>query len=208
MLTESGLTLITGTMFSGKSTELIRRLNRLEAADYLIQLFKPQIDMRYNVDYVTSHDGFKKRVTYINSVDDIYKNFKSKTQVIGIDEIQFLESKVIQFCNQEAKNCIIIAAGLLKNFQDNYFPFKDKKLDMSDLLRVADNVIHLNAICTYEKDDKRCTKDATRIQRFKDGKIVPYDDPLVQVGGKEAYEPRCRDHFVPYQEVLDKLKVD
>lgn len=208
MLIEPGLTLITGTMFSGKSNELIRRLKRLEAAGYNTRLFKPKIDDRYSMEHITSHDGFKTEAIYINSSDDIYTHLKSDTQVIGIDEVQFLESKVIQFCDDEAKNCIIIAAGLLKDFRDLYFPFKDERLDMSELLRIADQVDYFNAICTHEEKGERCIRDATCIQRFRDGKIVPFDDPTVQVGGKEAYMPRCRLHFVPYNEVLDRLKVD
>ncbi len=207
MLTEHGLTLITGTMFSGKSTELIRRIKRLEAADYPAQLFKPRIDDRYDLEHVTSHDGFKKRAVYVNSVDEIIANLKEETRVIGIDEIQFLESQVVQFCDQQAQNKIILVAALLKNFQDNYFPFRDGKLDTSDLLRIADHVVYLNAICTYQERGQRCRKSATRVQRFVGGKIAPFDDPLVKVGGKEAYEPRCREHFVPYSQVLDKLKI-
>lgn len=208
MLTESGLTVITGTMFCGKSTELIRRLNRLEAADYQTQLFKPKIDGRYGLDHVTSHDGFKKEAMYIHSVDEILANLAPETQAIGIDEIQFLESKVVQFCDQQAYDRIVLVAGLSKNFQDAYFPFKDEKLDVSELLRIADRIVSLNAICTYKKNGDRCLRSATRVQRFFEGEVVPYNSPNVQVGGKEAYEPRCRQHFAPYSKVLDRLKVD
>lgn len=208
MLIESGLTVITGTMFSGKSTELIRRLRRLEAANYQTQLFKPKMDQRYSLDHVISHDGFKKEAIYVNSIDEIPAHLKPETNVVGIDEIQFLESGVVQFCNQQAMDKLVIVAGLSKNFQDIYFPFKDGKLDMSELLRIADQIVYLNAICTYQENNERCTRDATRVQRLRDEKIVPFDDPLVQVGGKEAYEPRCRLHFIPYAEVMDKLKTD
>ena len=79
---------------------------------------------------------------------------------------------------------------------------------MSELLRIADHTISLNAICTYKENGKRCLMGATKVQRFFEGEVVPYDSPNVQVGGKEAYEPRCRQHFIPYPEVLDRLKVD
>jgi len=208
MLTESGLTLITGTMFSGKSTELIRRIKRLEAAEYPIQLFKPRIDDRYDLNHVTSHDGFKKEAIYVSSVDEIITNLDPKTQVIGIDEIQFLESKVVQFCDQQAMERIVLVAGLLKNFQDNYFSFRDGNLDTSELLRIADHIVYLNAICTHKKNGKRCKRNATQVQRLIEGKVVPYHSPIVLVGGKEAYEPRCRLHFKPYEQVQNKLQID
>ncbi|MBR9683590.1 thymidine kinase [Candidatus Woesearchaeota archaeon] len=206
MLTESGLTVITGTMFSGKSTELIRRIRRLEAADFRTQLFKPKIDDRYALDYVISHDGFQKEATYINSVIEMIANLEEKTQVIGIDEVQFLDSRIVEFCDQQAMNRIVLVAGLAKNFHDMYFPFSDEKLDMSELLRIADHTVPLNAICTYQDNGHRCRMNATRVQKFSDGEVAPFDSPIVQVGGKEAYEPRCRLHFQQYQEVLDRLK--
>jgi thymidine kinase len=206
MLTESGLTLIAGTMFSGKSTELIRRVKRLEASDYKIQLFKSKIDDRYESNHVVSHDGFKEEATYVMSVDEMIANLKEDTNVIGIDEVQFLESEVVQFCDQQAKDKIVLAAGLIKNFQDNYFQFKDEKLDMSELLRIADHLVYLNAVCTYKENGHRCRKEANRVQRFVDGEIAPFDDGSVKVGGKEAYQPRCRSHFVQYQDVLNRLE--
>jgi len=206
MLTESGLTLIGGTMFSGKSTELLRRIKRLEASDYKIQLFKSRVDSRYDSNHIVSHDGFKEEATYVMSVDEILANLDDDTHVIGLDEVQFLESKVVQFCDQQAQDKIVLAAGLIKNFQDNYFPFKDEKLDMSELVRISDHLVYLNAVCTYKENSPRCRRNANRVQRFIDGEVVPYDDDSVKVGGKEAYQPRCRLHFVQYPQVLDRLK--
>ena len=92
MNTRPHLEIIIGTMFSGKSTELIRRINRYEIAGKTVQLFKPTIDDRYSLEHVTSHDGLKRDVTYVKDMNDLYGHLDAKKDVLGIDEIQFLES--------------------------------------------------------------------------------------------------------------------
>ena len=199
MNTNPHLELIIGTMFSGKSTELIRRVNRYEIAGYEIQLFKPAMDKRYSQEYVTSHDGLQKEVEFIQGLAEMEKRVRPTTEVLGIDEVQFMESDVVNFCDAYAQDGkIVVASGLLKDFQDKYFIFKDKLKDMSALLRIADHVTYLKAICTYQEELAICGNEATRVQRVIDGKVAPADSPTVKVGGKKDYAPRCRKHFQFY----------
>lgn len=197
---EPRLELIVGTMFGGKSTELIRRLRRFEIAGYEVILFKPQIDQRYSATSVVSHDQLQKESVAISSARDLAASVKPATKIIGIDEVQFLDSEIVRICDSYANNGkVVIAAGLLKDFRDRYFPFSDGKMTMADLLVIADEVAHLSAICTNLIGNRKCGQTATRVQRFVDGQIAPRDAPVVQVGGKEAYAPRCRKHYVPYE---------
>ena len=194
------LELIIGTMFSGKSTELIRRLNRYEAAGKTIQIFKPAKGDRYDDPLnVCSHDGAKKGVITISGVEQLYSQLDFGKQILGIEEIQFLESSILDVCEEfMSKGGIVVIAGLLKNFRDEYFKFKDKKADMSELVLRADDITYFNALCTYMDNGQRCNRDAARVQRYIDCQIAPYDSPEVLVGGKEAYSPRCREHYVKY----------
>ncbi len=195
------LEVIVGTMFSGKSSELINRMDHYEIADYEVLLVKPKIDDRYSETHVTSHDQRKKEGLAIACADDLAQFIKPSVRVIGIDEVQFLDSAIIAACNHYASaGKIVIAAGLLKDFRDEYFPFSDGEKTMADLLQAADHITSLTALCTYKsgKQQRKCGRLATRVQRFVDGEIAPVDSPVVLVGGKEAYAPRCRKHYVAY----------
>ncbi len=193
------LELIIGTMYSGKSTELIRRVKRYQIAGLKCQLFKPAIDNRYDLEHVTSHDELRQEAKYVENVEEIEKEILAETRVIGIDEVQFMESKVVDFCNYQAnKGRIVVAAGLLKDFLDNPFRFKDKTKTMADLVPLADHITYLKSICTYKDNGSICGHEATRVQRYVDNQVAPKNSPLVQVGGKESYSPRCREHFVFY----------
>ena len=201
------LEVIAGTMFSGKSTELIRRVNRYEISGLKAQLFKPAIDNRYDVKYVASHDGLTKKVIPVQDFADLRKKYNSKIEVLGVDEPQFLESSIVDLCEEHAqRGGIAIVALLLKDFKDNYFRFKDGRYDASEFLRRADWIISLSAICTHQENNptqnpeknQTCGRDATRVQRFVNGQVAPADSPLVLVGQKEAYAPRCREHYVFY----------
>jgi len=195
------LEVITGTMFSGKSTELIRRVNRFEIAGREVQLFKPSIDNRFGLLSISSHDGLEHRVEYISHAGEIRERLDDKTQVVGIDEIQFFTDHIIEICESLANTGrTVVVSGLLKDFRDEFFPFRDGEKDLSDLIRNADDVVYLKAICTFAEDGEICGRDATRVQRYIDGQVAPYDSPTIVVGGKEAYAPRCRAHFKAYSE--------
>ncbi len=199
--------LIIGTMFSGKSTELIRRINRYEIAGRKVQLFKPSLDNRYGLDNISSHDGLKRDVIYIHGASEILDRLDDSTRVVGIDEVQFFTSDILGICERIADSGrIVVACGLLKDFRDEYFPFRDGEKNMADLVRCSDYMIYLKAICTHEDGDEICGREATRVQRFIDGQVAPYDSPIIVVGGKEAYAPRCRQHFVHYTEKAKKAR--
>ncbi len=190
------LELIIGTMYSGKSTELIRRVRRYEIAGLKCQLFKPAIDDRYGLDHVASHDDVRKEARYVKDIREIEQVLESDSRVIGIDEVQFLESAVVDFCNYQAnQGRIVVAAGLLKDFLDKPFSFKDEKRTMADLVPFADHITYLKSICTYKDNGSICGHEATRVQRYVNDEVAPKNSPLVQVGGKESYAPRCREHF-------------
>src|SRR3989344_3888615 len=197
MNTNPHLEIIIGTMFSGKSTELIRRVNRYEVAGKKVQLFKPTVDDRYSVDYVASHDGLMKEVFHVRNVEELKKAYNPLTEVLGIDEPQFLESEIIDVCQKHVNNGgICVAAFLLKDCFDNFFKFNDGKRDTSEFVRIADHVTYLRAICTYRDNGDICGQEATRVQRFGlDGKPDLITSPVKQVGGKKDYAPRCRKHY-------------
>ena len=199
--THGTLELIIGTMFSGKSTELIRRANRYEIAGRKVQLFKPALDDRYGLDSIASHDGLRRSVEYVEAAAEILDRLDDATQVVAVDEAQFFTGDIIEILDGLADTGrTVLTAGLLKDFRDEYFPFRDGKRDMSDLVKAADYMIYLKAICTFSEDGEICGREATRVQRFLDGKVAPYDSPTIVVGGRVTYAPRCRTHFRPYRE--------
>lgn len=199
---EARLEVIAGTMFGGKSSELIRRIRRHEIVGMKVQVFGPSIDTRYGKNSITSHDKLQREASYVNSVQELEEHVYPYTQVIGIDEVQFFDGQIIESCERYAnQGKVVIAAGLLKDFRDQYFPFKDGKKNMSDLLKAADLTTILSAICNAKNgNDEICGSDATRVQRFINGEVAPHDSPVVQVGGKESYAPRCRQHYQFYNQ--------
>src|SRR3989344_2634154 len=187
---EARLEVIIGNMFGGKSTELIRRVNRHKITKNY-QLFKNNRDQRY--ENVASHDGMQLPATYVGSIAELEEKTNPRAEVIGIDEIQFFESSVIDLCRKYVgQGRIVIAAGLLKDFRNQYFTFQDKVKNMSELLLVADSIDFYTAICVYNNDKgEPCGREASRIQRISGG------SETVRVGGRGEYEPKCWEHYVP-----------
>ena len=193
---EARLEVIVGNMFGGKSTELIRRVNRHKITKNY-QLFKNNIDTRY--ENIASHDGMQLPATYVDSVAELEEKTNPRAEIIGIDEIQFFESPIIDLCMKYVdQGKLVIAAGLLKNFRNQYFPFQDQIKNMSDLLLVADSIDFYTAICVYNNDKgEPCGREASRIQRIKKDGIASAAENTVKVGGKGEYEPKCWEHYVP-----------
>src|SRR3989344_9415621 len=164
---EARLEVIVGPMFSGKSTELIRRVKRYEIVGRKVQVFGPSIDTRYGRDNITSHDQLQLQANYVGSVQELEARVSPHTQVIGIDEVQFFESTIVDACEEYARQGkIVLAAGLLKDFRDQYFSFKDGQKTMGDLLAAADEVVYLSALCTQPISDiEKCGQLATRVPR-------------------------------------------
>jgi thymidine kinase len=174
---------ITGSMFSGKTDELIRRLRRATIARQKVQVFKPVIDDRYAVEKVTSHAGSAYDARPIQKAADILSLRDADTTVIAIDEAQFFEAEVIGVAQQLA-NCgvRVIVAGLDTDFRGE--PFGPMPL----LMAQAEFVDKLHAICMV------CGEAASRTQRLVNGEPAHYEDPVVIVGASELYEARCREH--------------
>ncbi len=174
---------ITGSMFSGKTDELIRRLIRARIARQKVQVFKPAIDVRYAVEKVTSHNGSHFEATPIVAASEILQHLQSDTTVIGIDEAQFFDAEIVTVVEMLAERGLrVIIAGLDMDFRGE--PFGPMPL----LMAKAERVDKLQAICMV------CGEPASRTQRLVNGQPAHYDDPVVIVGASELYEARCRLH--------------
>jgi thymidine kinase len=184
---EGWIEVITGPMFAGKTEELLRRIKRLEYAKQNILVFKPTIDNRYEQGHVVSHDHNKTHSINISESKEILEYVKKDTQVVAIDEIQFLDEAAVDICEYLAdKGLRVIVSGLDRDFRGEPFSFMPK------LLSLAEYVTKLTAICV------KCHTPATRTQRIINGKPAKFDDPIILVGAKDSYEARCRDcHEVP-----------
>ncbi|HLB46665.1 MAG TPA: thymidine kinase [Anaerolineales bacterium] len=174
---------ITGSMFSGKTDELIRRLRRARIAKQKIQVFKPVIDNRYAVEKVTSHAGNEFDAIPVANANGISMLVEPDATVVAVDEAQFFDWRIADVCQSLASRGVrVIAAGLDMDFRGE--PFGPMPL----LMAQAEKVDKLQAICVV------CGMPASRTQRLIDGRPANYNDPVVQVGGSEAYEARCREH--------------
>ncbi len=179
--------LICGSMFSGKTEELIRRVRRAEIARQTVQVFKPALDDRYSVSKVWSHSGVNCEAEAIESAIEIRTRLRPATTVVAIDEAQFLDWTVAEVADElAARGLRVIASGLDLDFRGE--PFGPMPL----LLAQAEMVDKLHAICVV------CAAPASRTQRLINGQPASYNDPVILVGAKEVYEARCRDcHRVP-----------
>jgi thymidine kinase len=179
---------ICGVMFSGKSEELIRRVRRALIAKRRVQVFKSHLDARYSGLYhVSSHDGRTVEAVPIDSPEQILRQLAADTQVVAIDEAQFLQPGIVDLVTTLAENGRrVILAGADTDFRGEPFG------PMPQLLAIAEQVDKLHAICVL------CGNPASRNQRLIDGKPARYDSPTIMVGGDESYEARCRScHSVP-----------
>ncbi len=181
--TTGSIEVITGSMFSGKTDELIRRLRRARIARQLVQVFKPTIDIRYAVEKVTSHAGSEFDATPVNCAADSLALIRPDTTVVALDEAQFFEPEVGRYCQGLAERGLrVIVAGLDTDFRGEPFG------PMPRLMAIAEHVDKLHAICAV------CGDEASRTQRLIDGQPAYYDEPIVVVGASELYEARCRQH--------------
>ncbi len=173
---------ICGSMYSGKTEELIRRVHRAEYAKQKIQVFKPEIDNRYDENHIVSHSMSKTPSLNITKAEEILELVKDDTEIVAIDEVQFLGEEIVDICNQLADSGKrVIVAGLDQDFRG--IPFNP----MPRLLAVAEYIKKLNAICV------KCGNPANRTQR------LVHDNHKVLVGATDIYEARCRN----CHEILD-----
>ena len=173
---------ICGSMFSGKSEELLRRIKRGIIAKQKVLLFKPSIDNRYDENRVSTHNGNSYDSISIEKSSDILNFVKdTKYDIIGIDEIQFFDNDIVKIINKLADDGIrVIVAGLDMDFKAE--PFHP----MPEIMAISEMVTKLHAVCN------KCGKEASRSQRLINGKPAKYDDPVVVIGASESYEARCR----------------
>ncbi len=176
---------ICGSMFCGKTEELIRRVRRAAIAKQEVQVFKPVIDDRYSVQHVSSHNGQNLKAYAIATAQDIPNYLNPQTTVLAIDEAQFFDTTLVDVVQQLAEGGIrVIIAGLDMDFRAEPFGV------MPQLMCMAEEVTKLHAICVI------CGEEASRTQRLVNGQPARYDDPVILVGAEESYEARCRLHHV------------
>jgi len=178
---------IVGSMFCGKTEEMIRRLRRATIAKQKVQIFKPAIDKRYDSVKVVSHNGSALDAVPIDKAADIQEKLADDTTVAAIDEAQFLDDQIIPLVNELAdKGIRVIISGLDLDFRAEPFG------PIPALIAQAERVDKLYAICVA------CGGNASRTQRLVNGEPAHYNDPVVIVGAEEMYEARCRRcHEVP-----------
>jgi thymidine kinase len=174
---------ICGSMFSGKTEELIRRVRRAVIAKQKAQVFKPDVDTRYTIERVTSHNGQAFDAVPVQTANDILKQLDPNTTVVAIDEAQFFDAAIEEVTETLADRGLrVIIAGLDMDFRGEPFG------SIPTLICRADDVQKLHAICAV------CGEEATRTQRLVNGQPANYHDPIILVGASEAYEARCREH--------------
>jgi len=177
-------------MFSGKTSELIRLVEREIYAKKRGAIFKASFDSRYSVKEVVTHNGLRYAAYSIvptsKGIKKIHELVEEENlDVIGVDEINFFPLSLVRLLDDLAYTKRVIACGLNMNFKAEPFP------TTMDLAARADQVRYLSAVCV------KCGQEATRSQRLVRGKPAPRNSPVIIVGGKELYEPRCRDCYEP-----------
>jgi thymidine kinase len=185
-ITRSGwIEVITGSMFSGKTEELLRRLRRAEIAEQEVAVFKPDVDDRYGEATIGSHNGRQWEATVVDAEGDgiwaIHDELDGE-EVVAIDEANFFSTELVDVCEVLAANGRrVIVSGTDQTFRAE--PFEP----VPQLMALAEYVDKLRAICTV------CGEPATRNQRLIDGEPAHADDPTILVGAEESYEARCRN---------------
>ncbi len=198
------LEVICGSMFSGKTEELMLRLRRAEYAKKTIVTIKHQIDNRKSYSCIVSHNGVKREAAPITSCEEgmrtLLKLVDENVEVVGLDEIQFFPKEIVAVILkmvEEGKR--VIVAGLDMDFRAEPFGI------VPELIALADEVVKLRAICMC------CGDDANFTQRLINGEPAGYNDPTILVGGDECYEARCRRCFkidrYKFRKVIEQLSV-
>ena len=181
------LIVITGSMFSGKTEELIRRVRRAIYARRSVQVFKHAIDTRSGRTEIRSHNGVPHEAIAVSTSEELLEKVEETMDVVAVEEAQFFDEGIVEACRSLADAGYEVAAtGLDMDFRGTPFG------PMPRLLAEADEVVKLRAICA------RCGRDASRSQRLIDGRPAIASAPIILVGAEESYEARCRHcHEVP-----------
>jgi len=179
--TAGWIEVIAGSMFSGKSEELIRRLRRAKIARQKVQVFKPEIDSRFSNNQIVSHSEMRHESANIRSASEVLAKVEPDTEVVGIDEGQFFDNELVGVANELAARGIrVIIAGLDQDYTGK--PWEP----MPQLLAIAEYITKTHAICM------KCGQPANYSQRTFES------EERVAVGAAGMYEARCRRCFVPH----------
>ena len=182
---KGSLEVICGSMFSGKSEELIRRVRRAELSQLKTCVFKHKIDNRISIDYITSHGGEKFKAIAIDDPSDMELFVSDETPVIAIDEIHFFGEEIVPvILNLVDAGKRVMVAGLDLDFRG--IPFGC----IPTLLAIANSISKLTAICTV------CGNEAIYSQRLINGRAAKFDDPIILIGAQDCYQARCRDCYI------------
>ncbi|WP_110112639.1 thymidine kinase [Bacillus sp. CGMCC 1.16541] len=197
VMKQSGwIEVICGSMFSGKSEELIRRVRRTQFAKQAVEVFKPAIDNRYSEEAVVSHNGTSVMAQPISDSLTILDKVSKETDVVAIDEVQFFDDNIVEVVQKLAnRGYRVIVAGLDQDFRGEPFG------QVPRLMAIAESVTKLQAVCAS------CGSPASRTQRLIDGEPASYDDPIILVGASESYEPRCRHCHVVKKNRVGHMKM-
>ncbi|HEU5139173.1 MAG TPA: thymidine kinase [Bacillales bacterium] len=188
VMKQSGwLEVVCGSMFSGKSEELIRSVRRAQYGKLKTEVFKPVIDNRYSEAEVVSHNGISVLANPVRTAKDIREMVAPEVDVVAIDEVQFFDEGILSVVQTLADDGIrVIAAGLDQDFRGEPFG------QVPELMTLAETVTKLQAICVA------CGSPASRTQRLINGEPAFFNEPTIMVGAAESYEARCRHcHEVP-----------
>lgn len=184
MKTLGSITVVCGSMYAGKSEELIRLARRALYAKKKVQVFKPAIDVRYDEQMVVSHMGVKHEAIPVKTVDELRSKIEAGSQVVCVEEVQFFDRSIVDLAIELADTGReVIVAGLDQDFRRKPFG------PMGELLSIADEVVKLRAICM------KCGQVASHTYRQVNGRPAHKDDPIVLIGATETYEARCRNCF-------------
>lgn len=171
---------ITGSMFSGKTEELIRRLKRALLARQRVQAFKPRIDDRYDPTRIVSHESVAVDAIAVATSKSLEERVEEATDVVAVDEAQFFDRDIVDVCERLANRGVrVIVAGLDQDYRGRPFA------PMPELMAIAEEVTKVHAVCTV------CGRAASRSQR------LIAEEATVLVGGADTYEARCRACFEP-----------
>ena len=173
--------MICGSMFAGKSEELIRLARRALYAKKIVQVFKPKIDDRYDQTMVVTHEGVSHTAIAVSGLDDLQSKINPIAEMIFIEEAQFFDSNLTHFVEElSQRSHDVILAGLDQDFRCQPFG------PMPELLAIADSVTKLRAICM------KCGATASHTYRMINGKPAHWNDPVIMIGATEKYESRCK----------------
>lgn len=178
------LTVVCGSMYAGKSEELIRRTRREVIAKRNVQVFKPVIDDRYHAERVVTHMGVHHEAVPVANVAEMYERLNPDVDFVGVEEAQFFDRALVDMAIALTDAGVdVVLAGLDQDFRRRPFG------PMAELLAIADEVVKLRAICM------KCGDTASHTYRMIDGRPAHVDDPVVLIGATDAYEARCRKCF-------------